>query len=259
MRDEIRRPRNDPHKLLDLSVSSQHDQVMAAMERLGGIATLSQLYHATLSGDAEWKTKTPHATIRRIVQTNAAFYKIKPGLYCLAARKREFERAYQLPTRGPISPEVAQLNHSYYQGVLVEIGNAKGHCTYVPPQDKNKKFVSVRLGKISSTEKLPPFGYPNFLRHAKTVDVVWLNRRAMPHSLFEVELTTDMRISLLKFSELQDFYTTMRIVAPSSRLREFEDKISADAFYAIRRRVKFSDLDEITRQYEIAQRQAILT
>ena len=133
-------------------MSSQHDQVMAAMERLGGIATLSQLYHATLSGDAEWKTKTPHATIRRIVQTNAAFYKIKPGLYCLAARKREFERAYQLPTRGPISPEVAQLNHSYYQGVLVEIGNAKGHCTYVPPQDKNKKFVSVRLGKISSTE-----------------------------------------------------------------------------------------------------------
>ena len=124
---------------------------------------------------------------------------------------------------------------------------------------KIKNSSARASASLCSIDKLPPFGYPNFLRHAKTVDVIWLNRRAMPHSLFEVELTTDMRISLLKFSELQDFYTTMRIVAPSSRLREFEDKISADAFYAIRRRVKFSDLDEIARQYESAQRQAILT
>ena len=35
----------------------------------------------------------------------------------------------------------------------------------------------------------------------------------MPHSLFEIEHSTDIQNSLLKFNDLQDFYSRMVIVA----------------------------------------------
>jgi hypothetical protein len=35
-----------------------------------------------------------------------------------------------------------EFNHSYYQGLLLEIGNMKGMSTYIPAQDKNKMFLN---------------------------------------------------------------------------------------------------------------------
>lgn len=38
----------------------------------------------------------------------------------------------------------------------------------------------------------------------------------MPHSFFEIEHSTDIQNSLLKFNDLQDFYVRMVIVADVS-------------------------------------------
>lgn len=57
---------------------NQREAVISVMVEMGGFATLSQLY---LKVDVrDWKTKTPFATIRGIVQNEKYFFKIKPGL-----------------------------------------------------------------------------------------------------------------------------------------------------------------------------------
>lgn len=33
-----------------------------------------------------------------------------------------------------------RFTHSYYQGIVVNIGNIKKYDTYIPSQDKNKNF-----------------------------------------------------------------------------------------------------------------------
>ncbi len=59
----------------------QYEAVILTLEKLGGVATLGQLYQEVLKiEDCKWNTKTPFASIRRIVQTNENIFKIKPGL-----------------------------------------------------------------------------------------------------------------------------------------------------------------------------------
>ena len=72
----------------------------------------------------------------------------------------------------------------------------------------------------------------------------------MPHSFFEVEHSTDIQNSLLKFYDLQDFYTRMIIVADKRRKKEFENKIEYTAFNELKARVKFLDYEELVKQYE---------
>ena len=68
--------------------------------------------------------------------------------------------------------------------------------TYIPPQDKNRKFINQRLGDIVDITELPSFTYGELMRRAKTVDVIWFNEREMPSNFYEVEHTTDIKIHL---------------------------------------------------------------
>ena len=62
----------------------QYEAVIKVMEENGGYSTLGLLYQDVLNiSGAKWKTKTPFASIRRIVQDNRFFFKIKPGLWAL--------------------------------------------------------------------------------------------------------------------------------------------------------------------------------
>jgi len=66
---------------------TQYNQVIQVMEKLGGIATLGQLNkEVDFSG---WKTKTPYASIRRIVQNERYFFKVKPGLWALKTHRKK--------------------------------------------------------------------------------------------------------------------------------------------------------------------------
>lgn len=76
-----------------------------------------------------------------------------------------------LPTDAIPKREQELFNHSYYQGLLVEIGKLKKYETFVPNQDKNKRFLGKTLGEISSQIDFYQFGYEHLVRKAKTVDV----------------------------------------------------------------------------------------
>lgn len=70
----------------------QFEAVIETIERLGGIATLGELYREVFKiKDCKWQTKTPFASIRRIVQQTKGIYKIKPGLYGLVKYKKLLE------------------------------------------------------------------------------------------------------------------------------------------------------------------------
>ena len=128
----------------------------------------------------------------------------------------------------------------------------KNFATFVPQQDKNKKFINQKLSDIRTLDAIPAFSYDNLVHRTSTIDVIWFNQRNMPHSFFEIEHTTDIQNSLLKFNDLQDFYTRMIIVSDKHRKNEFETKLNYSSFNEIakNKRVVFLDYDSLIKQYE---------
>ena len=80
---------------------------------------------------------------------------------------------------------------------------------------------------------MPAFSYEHLVNRSSTVDVIWFNDRKMPNSFFEVEHGTDMKNSLLKFNDLQDFYSRMVVVSAANRRSEFESRLQFSAFKEI--------------------------
>jgi len=226
----------------------QHEAVIQTLEKLGGKATLAQLYREVMKvEDCMWETKTPFASIRRIVQTRPEIFKILPGLWALEIYRKKFG----VEKSNKESREIQEETHSYYQGVLINIGNLKGFQTYSPQQDKNKIYVDRTLKEIRTLQEIPAYSHGELVKRSETIDVIWFNERLMPNSFFEVEHSTGIQNSLMKFCDLQDFSTRMFIVADKNRRREFEQKAGYKLFKDVANRVKFVDYESIVKQYEV--------
>ena len=218
---------------------TQVEQVVGALEKCGGYATFSELnQHVDTSA---WRTKTPAASIRRIVQTHPKlFYRIVPGQWGLVSMKRKIEGA-------GADCRNQEYTHGYYQGLLVDIGNAEAYKTFVPAQDRNREYQHGKLGDFATLPKIYEFANSRLMRKAKTVDTIWFNAREMPHAFFEVEHSTDIQNSLDKFFELQDFNAKFFIVATQAKIRRFEDLLGWSRYAEIRRRVKFYDYEKLVK------------
>src|SRR4030067_1900704 len=223
----------------------QHEAVIKVMEGNGGYATLGFLnQHVLKIPGVEWKTKTPFASIRRIVQDERFFFKIRPGLWALKSYKDKLPTE-MLPRKEVSKSQKEEFNHTYYQGLLVEIGNLRQYQTFVPNQDKNKLYLGKKLSEITTIPHIYKFSSYHLVHMTQTVDVTWFNERKMLASLFEVEHSTPINNSLLKFVQLQDFYNKFRIVADERRRREFLAKLSIEAFKPILKRVGFWSYDDV--------------
>ncbi len=223
----------------------QYEAVIKVMEENNGFATLGHLYQNALKvAECEWKSKTPFASIRRIVQNQRFFFRIRPGLWALKSHEKKVKKLFNIETENEL--EEQKFTHSYFQGLLVELGNLKNFITYVPPQDKNKNFLNKKLNELIGIESIFKFSYEKFIERASTIDVIWFNERKMPNSFFEVEHTTDIQNSLIKFVDLQDFYSRYYIVADRLRKSEFDKKINFDVFKMIKNRVEFLGYDDLS-------------
>lgn len=226
---------------------TQAQQVIDTLRKIGGYATLGDLYH--LVDTKSWATKTPNESIRRIVQQSGEIFKIQPGLWALEECREEVMRKFDIEPQEEKSVE--RFTHGYYQGLIIEIGNMKHYTTYVPAQDQNRKFIEKPLKDICSTIHIPAFSYKELTDRARTVDVIWFNERNMPDTFFEVEHSTDIQNSITKFCDLQDFNSRFLIVAPHNRKEQFDKVISRTAFKDVKKRVSFSSYESIYRQYEL--------
>ena len=216
------------------------------LRNAGGYATLRRLNE--LVDFSTWATKTPEASVRRIVQNSPQIFKIQPGLWALEEMRDVVLRRFDLKPGNKKSEE--QFSHGYYQGLLVEIGKFRRLTTYVPAQDQNRLFIDKKLGEITDTTELPDFTYDDLKRRARTIDVIWFNERNMPSDFYEVEHTTDIKNSLTKFYELQDFNAGFFIVADASRKKEYEDKLHVSMFSPIENRVRFLNYKQVVDLYE---------
>ncbi len=226
---------------------TQAQQVIDTLRAHGGYATLGNLYH--LVDTSTWATKTPNESIRRIVQQSEEIFRIQPGLWALEECRDEVMRKFEIKTEAAKNDE--HFTHSYYQGLIIEIGNMKHFTTYVPAQDQNRKFLEKPLIDICSTVKVPDFSYIPLVTRAKTVDVIWFNERKMPNSFFEVEHSTDIQNSVTKFCDLQDFNSRFIIVAPLNRKEQFEKVMDRTAFKEMKGRIAFHSYENILKQYEL--------
>ena len=108
---------------------TQEYQVIETLRREGGYATLRRLNE--IMDFSTWKTKTPEATVRRIVQDSKQIFRIQPGLWALEEFRDEVLHKMDLKLGNRQSEE--QFSHGYYQGLLVSIGKFRHHLTYIPP------------------------------------------------------------------------------------------------------------------------------
>lgn len=230
----------------------QYEAVIKVMGENGGFATLKYLNDYVLKvPNVEWETKTPFASIRRIVQDSRFFFKIKPGLWALNTHKDK------LPTpileilkesKAPIEKE-RWYTHYYYQGILAEIGALHKYKVYIPAQDKNKPFLNKKLEDMITLKILPPFTYDYIISAIKSIDVIWINERNFPAKVFEVEHSTDFKNSLNKFHEIIDFHTTMFIVSDKVRMSQFNSVLDLSIYKSLKNRVKFCNYDSLEDYY----------
>lgn len=235
---------------------TQPQAVIETIEMLGGVATLNQINQNVFHiEDCSWGSKTPFASIRRIVRHTKGIYRIKPGLYALESHRQELEGNGILVQNehNQDSEIVKTFNHAYYQGLLLEMGKMRHLDTFVPDQDKHKHFLNqAELGDLRTIQELPEYSFPQLVKRSSTIDVIWFNDRHMPHSFFEVEHSTDIQNSLLKFNDLQDFAARMVIVADEKRHQEFISKMGYAAFSKLAedKRVAFLSYESLGKQYE---------
>ena len=233
---------------------TQPQAVIETIEMLGGVATLNQInQNVFFIEDCSWGSKTPFASIRRIVRNTKGIYRIKPGLYALESHRQELENNGIIvqDEHNQDSEIVKTFNHSYYQGLLLEMGKMRHLDTFVPDQDKNKQFLNQAvLGDLRTIQAIPEYSYPQLVKRSSTIDVIWFNERSMPSDFYEVEHTTDIKNSLTKFYELQDFNAGFFIVADASRKKEYEDKLHVSLFSPIENRVKFLNYKQVVDLYE---------
>lgn len=236
---------------------TQPQAVIETIEMLGGVATLNQINQNIFKlEECQWGTKTPFASIRRIVRHTNGIYRIKPGLYALESHRKELEQKGILvqDEHNEDSEIFKTFNHAYYQGLLLEMGKMQHLDTFVPDQDKNKRFLNQAvLGDLRTIQTIPDYSYPQLVKRSSTIDVIWFNNRLMPHSFFEVEHSTDIQNSLLKFNDLQDFSARMVIVADEKRHNEFKTKLGYSAFEDLSKnnRVLFLNYTSLEKQYEL--------
>lgn len=158
----------------------QYEAVKKVMEENGGYATLGFLNQRVLKVEGcKWETKSPFASIRRIVQDDRLFFKIRPGLWALNTYKNKLPQEI-LPTKDQPKAKQEEYSHTYYQGLLVELGNFKQFKTFVPNQDKNKLYLGKKLSEITTVPEIYKFSYDRIVQKAKTIDVAWFNERDMP-------------------------------------------------------------------------------
>ena len=147
---------------------TQVNDIIETMRTNNGYATLVYLNQSVDTSNC--KTKTPFASIRCYLQRREEFFEIQSGLWDLTEYRDKVLKKFQIKSNDQNSQYI--FEHSYYQGLIVEIGNMKKLKTYIPPQDKNKLFMEKKLSEIVSITDIPRFTYDQITRRVSTVDII---------------------------------------------------------------------------------------
>jgi len=253
-------------KTWKLNKSNQLDLVVGVMkkEKNKGGMNLNEIIDQLDFSSPVWDgSKKPTDTVRGTINRDAKkqkgkIKKVAEGFYVL--KKDE-------PDQGKINNSKKEDDkHGEYQAKLLELGETLGYKSFIPKQDANRRGVKKILKDNAYAKDAcgieiikKTFGIKNkegkedkdskeyyIYRKARTIDLSWYEDDK-PRYLFEVEHTTDMTNSLVKFTDLMGFESKpyFFIVAREFRRNDFEEEIRPKAFDGIRDRVKFISYQEV--------------
>ncbi len=117
----------------------QYQAVEKVMRENGGYATLEHLYeHAPHVEGTEWKSNTPDASIRRIVQKRDRFFKIRPGLWALEDQKGELPEEVYAESITKKKLQEQSSSNSLYLIPVSEAWREQFRNSVEQPHDLNK-------------------------------------------------------------------------------------------------------------------------
>jgi hypothetical protein len=153
------------------------------------------------------------------------------------------------PIAPALEPKAIADTHSGLQGMLLEIGNARGYQTYSP--NKKPRFKSKTLGEIATLNAFPVFpGVSGDI--VSQIDVIWLEK-SFPIHAFEVELTTGIWSGLVRLGELRRLNTVLHVITNDDE-KAFRRRIAGDIFGEITQRCHHANASEIRDLHEIEMR-----
>jgi hypothetical protein len=135
---------------------TQKQQVIDTMKENGGYATFQQLNH--LMDFSSWKTKTPQASVRQIVQVNDEFFRIKPGLWALVECKGEVLRKFDIQENNKESDDA--FTHSYYIGINANSDNkekAADFINFMLSRDMQNTLAGIPINGDSLNDRINNF------------------------------------------------------------------------------------------------------
>lgn len=177
----------------------QYEQVIDVMEKNGGFATLEYLNHHV--DYSNWLTKTPFASIRRIVQVRKEFFKIKPGLWAL------------------IDYQDQLLKDSYILKKTVDWSVLKEGFTI--PLDLHSGFYNQIKKELKHGEKTPiQIIFNNKVMTATLINQNF-NRQLNPRhkDILQIRYTTEVSNELRAI-----FYKTFNLLKLMKEEKQFSDK-----------------------------------
>jgi len=217
--------------------------ILEAIERRGGIITLSRLYQDAprritgVSSSADLN-HTIRAYLRRLKQKQLVK---QIGLATYALHEYEKETFYEKVSARAL--EVADLKripekklHGYVEGMLVELGNLSGYDTYTA--DRNVVFNGQPLRSVTKYAELPQFTYPHILEIARRIDVIWF-RNGGPSKTFDIENSTDFTKALVRAYQLAYFKTQFFMVADERKKAVYTNRIAIKPFDQIKPSLHF--------------------
>ena len=144
-----------------------------------------------------------------------------------------------------------QITHECIELILLEIGRKLGFKVYTA--DPSKTCNNIRLGDLVNMDKneLREYAGSRLLDPLSLIDVIWYNESRREFYAFEVVLTTDMRSSLEKLTDILGLRAKLFIVADEHRKRDYEKRMKSLAYRAIKDICKFIPLTSIIKIYTL--------
>ena len=223
------------------------EAIAEVMKENGGTASLDMIYEKIVKyypaarNSRKWQEGI-RGVLYREIRNGRTFKKIGLSIYALLDYAEE--------TRPDKDDHVKM--HSYIEGICVEIGNYNGFNTF--SADPSASYRDrLKIKDFVTLTSIPKFSYPEILREAQRIDVMWFNKTglAFPQKVFEVvDSIGTLNGAFNRSLQLGNFRTRFFIVAPEKHREKFNQTIGLETYQANRDRFTFVTYDEIIQLYE---------
>lgn len=219
------------------------EQVMLAN---GGSASLSQIYdqiekfYPTAKQSATWDAGIRGVLYRELRQ-GSRFKKIGLSIYAV--------NGYQEEKVPKMTDKVRA--HSFMEGICLELGNVQKFKTYTADPSMLYRD-NTHLCDIATLRQLPEFSYPEIVKEAKLVDVLWMSDRKLsfPQYAFEVvDSIGTLEGAFKRCMQMHNFRTRFFIVAPEKHRKKFEQTIDLEIYYKAKELFSFISYDMMLETY----------